>query len=96
MEGYTPKPINTGDVELPEDLKPLTEIMARNVHEVWAANRMREGWRYGDRIDEDAKTHPCLIDYDLLSESEKDYDRFTSIETIKLILKSGFKIEKNN
>lgn len=31
---YTPQPIDTADVELPEELKELVEEMSKNVHEV--------------------------------------------------------------
>ena len=48
-----------------------------------------------DALRNDAeKKHPCLVPYEELSEEEKEYDRNTSIETIKLILKLGFKITK--
>ena len=33
---YIPAPIDLSDVELPNDLEQLTELIARNVHEVWA------------------------------------------------------------
>ena len=92
MNEYIPNPIDTGDVVLPRELIPLVEEMARNVHEVWAKNRMDEGWTYGPVRDDTRKHHPCLIPYEDLPESEKDYDRATSQETLKLILKSGFKI----
>lgn len=93
---YKPKPIDTSDVLLPDELLPLVETMAKNVHEVWAQNRMREGWTYGNERNDREKKHPCLIDYDQLDEKEKDFDRNTSVETIKLILKLGFKITKQN
>lgn len=31
-----PQPIDTSDVQLAEELNPLLEAMAKNVHEVWA------------------------------------------------------------
>ncbi len=31
-------------------------------------------------------TNPCLVSYDYLPESEKEYDRNTSMEAIKTIL----------
>ncbi len=89
---YMPNPIDTSGVNLPEELLPLVEEMARNVHEVWAQNRLNEGWTYGPARDDIRKTHPCLVPYDELPESEKDYDRATSQETLKMILKSGFTI----
>lgn len=94
MNQYIPEPAETGDIKLPEELRPLIEEMARNVHEVWAKNRIDEGWSYGPVRDDSKRQHPCLIPYDELPESEKDYDRATSQETLKFILKSGFRISK--
>ncbi len=89
---YKPKPIDTSDVVLPPDLELLAEKMAKNVHEVWADSRLAEGWCYGEERDDAKKTHPCLIPYEELPEEEKEYDRNTSIGTLKLIMKLGFKI----
>lgn len=91
---YTPRPIDTNDVVLPEELNILAEKIAENVHEVWSAGRMADGWTYGETRDDAGKKHPCLVPYSELTEVEKDYDRRTSQETIKLILKLGFKISK--
>ena len=91
---YVPAPAETSDVKLPEELLPLIEEMAKNVHEVWARNRMNEGWTYGPKRDDVHKHHPCLVPYEELPEFEKEYDRATSQETLKLILKSGFAISK--
>ena len=91
---YIPKPIDTKDIFLSEDLLELTEKIAENVHEVWAANRVSEGWTYGEKRDDNLKKTPCLVPYDELSEGEKAYDRNTALETIKLIVALGYKIEK--
>ena len=91
---YIPTPAETSEVKLPEELLPLIEEMAKNVHEVWARNRMDEGWTYGPVRDDAHKKHPCLVPYEDLPESEKDYDRATSQETLKLILMFGFGISK--
>ena len=91
---YTPKPIDTSDVELSDELKQLVEQLARNVHDNWSVGRINEGWTYGPERNDTLKQHPCLIDYDDLPESEKEYDRNTAVETLKLILKLGWKIEK--
>ena len=40
------------------------------------------------------RTHPGLVPYEELSETEKDYDRRTAMETLKLIQKIGFGIKK--
>lgn len=91
---YIPQPIDTSDVKLPKDLEQLVEQMSKNVHEVWSETRISQGWRYGEQRNDELKTHPCLIPYEQLPESEKEYDRNTSIGTLKLIMKLGFKIAK--
>ena len=94
-KNYIPQPIDTHDVELPDELNRLAELIAKNVHEVWSAGRMQEGWTYGEKRDDTLKHNPCLVPYEELSDSEKEYDRNTSQETLKLILKLGFKIVKD-
>jgi len=91
---YTPQPVDTSDVMLPVELEQLVEQMSKNVHEVWAESRIKQGWTYGEKRSDELKTHPCLIPYEELLEVEKDYDRNTAVGTLKLILKLGFKISK--
>ena len=91
---YIPNPIDTTDVVLPEELEQLVEQMSKNVHEVWAETRIQQGWTYGEQRNDELKTHPCLVPYDDLPEEEKEYDRNTSIGTLKLIMKLGFKISQ--
>ena len=93
-KNYVPQPIDTSDVQLPVELDELVEMIAKNVHEVWAQNRMNEGWVYGNERSDTLRTHPCLIPYDELPEIEKEYDRDTAMETLRLISKFGFKITK--
>ena len=52
---YIPSPLDDRSVELPKELDILAESLARNVHEVWAANRIAEGWTYGPVRDDDKK-----------------------------------------
>lgn len=93
---YVPAPINTDDVELTSDIMDLCELLAKNTHEVWIQTRIKDGWSYGRERNDTEKKHPCLIPYEELPESEKEYDRNTSIQTLKLILKLGFRISKDN
>ena len=91
---YTPHPIDTNDVELPDEMKQLVEQLAHNVHENWALGRLNDGWTFGPVRNDELKQHPCLVEYDELPESEKEYDRHTAVETLKLIMKLGWTIEK--
>ena len=51
MKKYIPNPIDTVGVALPQELKALAEDIAKNVHEVWSAGRMKDGWTYEGRLD---------------------------------------------
>ena len=93
---YNPKPVDTSDISLPEELLALTEKIAENVHDVWAVGRIAEGWTYGEKKDAEKKTTTLLNQYDKLPESEKDYDRNTAFETLKLIVKLGYTISKKD
>lgn len=92
MKQYIPKPIDTSNVNVPDYLSVLTEQLAKNTHEVWARGRMSQGWRWGAVRDDENKTHPDLIPYDELTDIEKEFDRQTSLETLKVILSLGYKI----
>ena len=91
---YKPNPIDTSAVELPAELLELTERIAENVHENWSAGRIAEGWVYGEVRDDAAKTTPCLVPYSELPEEEKEFDRNTAFQTIRLIAALGYKIVK--
>lgn len=91
---YKPNPIDTTDIQLDDDILELAEQLSKNTHEVWAQGRIRDGWVLGEARDDEKKCHPCLIPYEDLPESEKEYDRHTSLETLKLIRKLGYTITK--
>ena len=92
MPTYTPSPLNTTAVELSRELAVLVEQLAENAHEMWAEQRMREGWTYGPTRDDVGKKHPCLVPYGDLPDSEKEYDRLAAVGTLKLVLVLGYRI----
>ena len=91
---YKPNPIDTSKVELPDDLLELTEKIAENVHENWSVGRIADGWTYGETRNDEMNTTPCLVPYSELTDSEKEYDRVTALQTLKLIVALGYRIEK--
>lgn len=91
---YQPEPIDTSKVSLPKALEELLALLSYNTHEVWAQQRIKDGWIYGVERNDEQKLHPCLIPYEDLSDTEKAYDRNTACEVLKVILASGFTIEK--
>ena len=92
---YTPNPIDTTNISLPRELLNVAEILAENTHDVWAAQRIREGWTYGDARDDEKKKTPCLVPYSKLPESEKVFDRNTSQETLRVLYKMGYRLVKD-
>ncbi len=90
---YRPRPIDTSKVSLPKTLEGLRERLARDTHEVWARQRLAEGWRWGPRRDDRRKRHPCLVPYEALPESERAYDRAVSSATLKAVTALGYRIE---
>ena len=89
---WTPRPVDTSAVRLPAALEALTEQLAANTHDIWATQRLAEGWSYGPTRDDAAKHHPDLVPYADLPEAEREYDRRTAIETLKAIVALGYRI----
>ena len=92
---YKANPIDTSDVILSDELIELTEKLAENTHEIWAEIRQEDGWVYGKTRNDLKKEHPNLVPYDDLTDTEKKIPRDTAMETIRLILKLGYEIEKD-
>ena len=92
MTPYVPTPISTEGVTLPTELCALVEQLAENNHDHWARQRIEAGWTYGPQRDDVGKTHPDLVAYGDIPESEKEYDRTSVVETLKVILTLGYEI----
>jgi hypothetical protein len=88
---YRPNPIDTSHVDL-GPLEPLVEALSKNAHEIWARERMRDGWTFGPSRNDQRKEHPCLISYEDLPDSEKVYDREMVKEVLKATIALGFRI----
>jgi hypothetical protein len=91
---YVPRPLRTDGITLEEALLSLVERLAENAHEVWAQQRLSDGWTHGPQRNDNLRQHPCLIPYEALPESEKLYDRNVVLGTVRAILALGFTIEK--
>ncbi|MBR7138022.1 MAG: Ryanodine receptor Ryr [Lentisphaeria bacterium] len=91
---YKPETIHASATKLDDALNDLLEALAENVHDQWASGRLAEGWKYGSERNDKEKLHPCLVPYNELPESEKEYDRNTAKATLKFIQNAGYKIVK--
>jgi hypothetical protein len=94
MTTYDPQPLDTSAVTLPDTLLGLMERLAENTHDVWAAQRIKEGWSYGPNRDDANKHNPCLVPYADLPDSEREYDRKTAAETLKAVIALGYRINE--
>jgi hypothetical protein len=44
-------------------------------HDAWCISKTKEGWRYGEKKDSELKTHPCLIPFEQLPETQQIKDK---------------------
>lgn len=91
---YLPEPLDTTEIELPSSIMALVELLAKNAHDIWARERIAQGWVHGSNRCDIRKEHPCLIHYNELSEEEKECDRKLAIYTLRAVLALGYSIEK--
>ena len=92
---YTPQPVDTTAIVLTPEILKLTERLAEHNHDLWAEQRLADGWTWGPRRDDAAKKHPCLVPYAELPESEKEYDRRAATGTLKAVIALGYRIENS-
>lgn len=52
-------------------INALNGATPEQLHETWCDYKVENGWKYGAVKDEEAKTHPCLVNYDQLPEDQK-------------------------
>ena len=91
---YRPQPLGTEFVVIPPELQGLVEKLAVNVHDIWADQRLQEGWKFGPARDDAKKEHPCLRPFSELPASEQEYDRRVVRDTLRALLALGYRIEK--
>lgn len=44
-------------------------------HNAWMADKVKEGWVYGEVKNEDLKTHPCIVPFEQLPEFQQKKDK---------------------
>ena len=91
---YHPQPMDLSGIKLDQELEASIGLIARSVHEVWAQERLDQGWRYGERMSREDKTHPSLVPYEELPEEEKIFDIRTAQQVIKMLVYMGYCVEK--
>ena len=64
-------------------IEQVRDKLAENIHEMWAMNKIEQGWCYGDRRDDLRLIHPCLTSFEKLPPTEKRYDATLALQTLK-------------
>jgi len=88
--------MDTAHVTLSSEVLELTEKLAEHAHDIWAQQRLSDGWTYGPERDDNKKHHPCLVPYADLPDSEKQYDRNAALDTLKAIVALGYEIDRGS
>ena len=58
--GYKPTPLDLGNIQLNEKKNDLVELLAENTHNVWAKERIKQGWTYGlNEVSLNQKVQKC-------------------------------------
>ena len=91
--GYKPSPIDLSHVRFSEKMEELVEQLATNAHNVWAAERIRQGWTYGYKLDTKNKRNFRLVPFALLDEAAKESNRNSTRELLRTLLGYGYAIE---
>lgn len=91
--GYKPAPLDLSGVQIGDKLIDLVDQLAENTHNVWARERIRQGWTYGQSDDTENKRSCHLVSYANVDDSIKKTNREAASETIRTLLAYGYNVE---
>ncbi|KAF4017270.1 hypothetical protein G4228_008671 [Cervus hanglu yarkandensis] len=94
--GYKPAPLDLSDVKLLPPQEILVDKLAENAHNVWAKDRIKQGWTYGIQQDLKNKRNPRLVPYSLLDERTKKSNRDSLREAVRTFVGYGYNIEPSD
>ncbi|KAK7790957.1 hypothetical protein R5R35_007854 [Gryllus longicercus] len=90
---YQPKPINTGNVVLTNDMNNIVQKFSEHYHDAWASRKLESGWTYGEQWSDSNKTHPRLKPYSMLNDYEKERYKEPVRESLKALIALGWTVE---
>ncbi|CAB1342595.1 unnamed protein product, partial [Coregonus sp. 'balchen'] len=91
--GYRPTPLELSEVKLTAGQEVLVDKLAENAHNVWAKDRVKQGWTYGIQQDVKSRRNPRLVPYALLDERTKKSNRDSLREAIRTLVGYGYDID---
>ncbi|XP_039477547.1 ryanodine receptor 2 [Oreochromis aureus] len=96
MTAYRPAPVDLSQVSLSSDHEEAVNLLAEHEHNVWARERIKQGWTYGVQQDIKAKQSPYLLPYSLLDERTRRVGRESVREAVCTLLAYGYSLEPLN
>ena len=95
---YTLEPLPPGQQPSADDMRTLENVLKRHMeklaeaeHRGWCIERHATGWTHGTTRDDAQKRHPALVDWDQLSDPDKEKDRKNIRAIPRLLEKAGCK-----
>uniref|UniRef100_A0A673ZP97 Ryanodine receptor 3 n=1 Tax=Salmo trutta TaxID=8032 RepID=A0A673ZP97_SALTR len=90
--GYKPTPLDLSEVKLTAGHEVLVDKLSENAHNVWAKERIKQGWTYGIQ-QVNSRRNPRLVPYALLDERTKKSNRDSLREAIRTLVGYGYNID---
>uniref|UniRef100_A0A3Q3K423 Ryanodine receptor 2b (cardiac) n=1 Tax=Monopterus albus TaxID=43700 RepID=A0A3Q3K423_MONAL len=94
--GYRPSPVDLSQIFLSTAHENVVNLLAENEHNVWARERIKQGWTYGTQQDVKAKRSPYLVPYSLLDERRRRVGRESVKDAVCILLAYGYSLEPFN
>uniref|UniRef100_A0AAZ1Y3U1 Ryanodine receptor 2 n=1 Tax=Oreochromis aureus TaxID=47969 RepID=A0AAZ1Y3U1_OREAU len=91
--GYKPAPLDLSHIKLTSTQEAMVDKLAENAHNVWARDRIRQGWTYGIQQDVKNRRNPRLVPYTLLDERTKKSNKDSLREAVRTLLGYGYNLE---
>ncbi|XP_059376123.1 ryanodine receptor 2 [Carassius carassius] len=91
--GYKPAPVDQSRVVLTAAQEQLLDKLAENEHNIWARERIRQGWSCGPQQDVMYKRSTQLVPFSLLDEKTKQTGRDAMRDTLGTLLGFGYTVE---
>ncbi|XP_030255117.1 ryanodine receptor 2 isoform X5 [Sparus aurata] len=91
--GYKPAPLDLSHIKLTSTQEAMVDKLAENAHNVWARDRIRQGWTYGIQQDVKNRRNPRLVPYVLLDERTKKSNKDSLREAVRTLLGYGYNLE---
>ncbi|KAG1945378.1 ryanodine receptor [Pimephales promelas] len=91
--GYKPAPMDLSHIKLASTQEAMVDKLAENAHNVWARDRIRQGWTYGIQQDIKSRRNPRLVPYVLLDERTKKSNKDSLREAVRTLLGYGYNLE---